>query len=80
MELFVDAWPVIEAAAPFSVPVEVIDKRYPFGTYHMTVDWIRLLERQDVEVIDTRVEEGGVVRLGLSIGRNRSFPISAQQY
>ena len=79
VEVFVDAWPGIEAVKPFSVPDEVIDKTFRRGTYHMIGDWIRLLERQDVEEVEVRVEEGGMPGSEISIGRNRPFPISGQQ-
>lgn len=54
VELFVDAWPGIEAVKPFSIPAEVIDKTFRHGTYHMIGDWIRLLEQQDVEEFEFR--------------------------
>ena len=78
VELFVDAWPGIEAATPFSFPAQGFDRTTMFRTFHMIGDWIRLLERQDVEDVDVRVEEGGVLG-GLTVRRNRPFPISAQQ-
>ncbi|GAB7327040.1 hypothetical protein MBLNU13_g10976t2 [Cladosporium sp. NU13] len=73
------AFDVRAAATPFCVPVEVIDKTFKRGTYHVVGDWIRLLQRQDVEDVDVRVEEGGVMGSKLSIGRNRPIPISTQQ-
>lgn len=64
---------------PFAVPLGVINKTIKHGTYHMIGGWVRLPERQDVEDVQIRVEEGGVLGPELSIGRNRPFPISAQQ-
>ena len=65
VELFVDAWPGIEAATPFDFPAQGFARTTLFGTFHMIGDWVRLLERQDVEDVDVR--------------RNRPFPFSAQQ-
>ena len=79
VELFVDAWPGIEAITHFSFPGLGFDRTMLFGTFHMIGDWIRLLERQDVEDVDVRVEEGGVMGIGLAFKRTRPFPISAQQ-
>jgi hypothetical protein len=79
VELFVDAWPGIEAATPFDFPAQGFDRTTLFGTFHMIGDWVRLLERQDVEDVDVKVEEGGVLGIGLTVRRNRPFPISAQQ-
>jgi hypothetical protein len=78
VELYVDIWPGIEAAAPYAFQ-RYSDGRLMRTTIHMIGDWIRLLERRELEDVDVRVEEGALVQPGLHPLRNKPFPISAQQ-
>lgn len=78
VELFVDIWPGIEAAAPFALERNS-DGKFKKTKFHMIGDWIRLLERRDLEDVDVRVEEGALLQPGLHPLRNQPFPISAQQ-
>jgi hypothetical protein len=78
VELFVDIWPGIEAAAPYAFQ-RYSDGRLMRTKFHMIGDWIRLLERRGLEDVVVRVEEGALVQPGLHPLRNKPFPISAQQ-
>ena len=78
VELFVDIWPGIEAVAPFSFQT-TSNGNWKKTKFHMIGDWIRLLERRDLEDVDVRVEEGALVQPGLNPRRKPPFAISAQQ-
>lgn len=78
IELFVDLWPGIQAAKSFVFPGR-IGRQLVAGKCHMIGDWIRLLERRELEDVDVWVEEGALLQPGLSHSRNPPFPISAQR-
>jgi len=78
VELYVDIWPGIEAIAPFSFEA-LSNGNWKTTKFHMISDWIRLLERRDLEDADVRVEEGALMQPGLNPRRNPPFAISAQQ-
>jgi hypothetical protein len=78
LELFIDAWPGIEAAAPIIFPSGVLGKSRS-GRFHMIGEWLPLLERRDLEDVEVRVEEGALRQQGIGSRRNPHFSISAQQ-